>query len=284
MTSRLAALLEDAPEIDPPDPNEDAEIEDPRWLGYWLVAMARETERAAASATAAPPSSLTRDLTELLEQRPQPDPSLGQLLIDAASVARRATITAAYVARSPGPVVALGDDDGVSLALALLGVPDVHAIDLDPRVLGFLEEAAARRDVSLATHRADFFVDRVPKALVHRAAAVITDPFRSLEDAAPFVAFALALLRRDRASWLLYADHEAWSFDHEAAKKMLRDAGLVERTRKPRLHRYPIGRALFPRLSETAEALGVSLEWLDALVEETSAWSDLFVWERPSDG
>jgi hypothetical protein len=55
-------------------------------------------------------------------------------------------------------------------------------------------------------------------------------------------------------------------------------------THKPRLHRYPLHRALFPRLRQTADALGVSFEWLEALVLETSAWSDLFVWERPSDG
>ncbi len=61
---------------------------------------------------------------------------------------------------------------------------------------------------------------------------------------------------------------------------MLRDAGLAEIGRKPRLHRYPLVRALFPRLGDTAEALGVPLEWLEALVDETSAWSDLFIWRR----
>jgi predicted RNA methylase len=284
MTSRLAALLEQAPRIERPDPSDEAEIEDPRWLGYWLVAMARETARAEESADESPPSSLARDLAALLERRPEADPSLGQLLIDPASVARRATVVAAYVAKHPGPVVALGDDDGVSLALALLGLRDVHAVDVDPRVLAFLDQAAASRGVSLETHQADFFADRVPEPLVHRAAAVITDPFRSVEDAAPFVAFALATLRRDAKSWLLYADHEAWSFDHRSAKKMLRDAGLVEVTHKPRLHRYPLRHTLFPRLRETADALGVSSVWLEALALETSAWSDLFVWERPSDG
>ncbi len=283
--SRLAALLEDAPALDAPDPGEDAEIEDPRWLGYWLIEMARETlrdEEAQAQASAAAPSSLTRELEALLADRPAPDPSLGQLLIDPASVARRATVVAAYVARAPGPVVALGDDDGVSLALALLGLDGVHAIDLDARVLDFLAGAAARRGVALTTHRADFFEDRVPEALVHRAAAVVTDPFRSAGDAAPFVAFALSMLRRDRESYLLYADHAAWSFDHGAAMEMLSAAGLSEVTRKPRLHRYPLGRALFPRLAETAKALSVPLSWLESLLRETSAWSDLFVWAGPA--
>jgi len=285
-TGVLDELLKDAPALQIPRPTDDDDVdEDPRWLGYWLVSMAQETRRvvrhSSAPADAPAPSSLVRQLEDALTKRPTPDDTLGQLAIDPASVARRAAVIAAYVARAPGPIVAVGDDDGVSLALALLGLADVHAVDLDPRVLAFLDEAAARFGVSIGTHRADVFEDVVPEALRHRAAGIVTDPFRSAADAAPFIAYGLAMMRKNDRGWLFYCDHPSWSFDHETTHTMIQNAGLASKAHKRALHRYPITRASFPRLAETAQAIDVPVEWLGALVDATAGWSDLHVYERP---
>jgi hypothetical protein len=282
----LEALLADAPRIEKPEPGPDSPdgAEDPRWLGYFLLAMARETLRVAeVSKASEPPSSLVRQLEADLRGRPSPNEAHGQLVIDAVSVARRATLIAAYAAMDPGPIVAIGDDDGVSLALALLGQSPVHVFDVDERVLAFLSETAASRGVEVRAHLADVFEDTVPDALRHRAAAVVTDPFRSAEDAAPFLAFGLSMMRREDKSWLFLCDHADWNFDHVATLAMLvgpAGAGLVEVAHKRALHRYPLEIGLFPHFAEAAEAIGVSIAWLEALLSLTSAWSDLFIFER----
>jgi len=149
------------------------------------------------------------------------------------------------------------------------------------RVLAFLDEAAARFGVSIGTHRADVFEDVVPEALRHRAAGIVTDPFRSAADAAPFIAYGLAMMRKNDRGWLFYCDHPSWSFDHETTHTMIQNAGLASKAHKRALHRYPITRASFPRLAETAQAIDVPVEWLGALVDATAGWSDLHVYERP---
>jgi hypothetical protein len=112
--------------------------------------------------------------------------------------------------------------------------------------------------------------------LRHRCEAVITDPPRSIEEAAPFVAFAAAALRRDAPSWLFACDHPDWSL-RDAVPELLREAGLTLIETRENLHAYPLRADSFPMLDEAAQLLALEPKETRALVERTRAWSHLHV-------
>ena len=65
---------------------------------------------------------------------------------------------------------------------------------------------------------------------------------------------------------------------------MVTAAGTRRIAEKPAVHRYSLAQARFPRLGEAAAAIGVSVTWLERLVALTSAWSNLYVYERAATG
>jgi len=252
----LTALLARAPTIDAAladDPD------DPAGSLAWLLHMAARTR----DAKPAPvdPDAL-RELEALLDARPDRDDALGQLHVDAASCVRRATAI-----RTDGPIVAVGDDDCVTLALRSLGHADACAVDLDERLLSFLGAHGVE------THRADFFDESVPAPLRGRFAAAVTDPFRDLDGGLGFLCFAAACLRPGGALW--WVDDPVWNPEHDAVEAAMAGLGWrVVETRED-AHAYPLSVASFDPTAILG-ALDVEPAWLHALIEATCAWSNLY--------
>ena len=82
-------------------------------------------------------SQLTFDVGAMCDSRPEPDASLEQFLMESEYVAHQAT----YLTRLlPGSLVILGDDDHVSIPVALQDEGrEICVIDVDQRVLASLE-------------------------------------------------------------------------------------------------------------------------------------------------
>ena len=253
--------------------------EDPRFLPWWLLRMAAATYRILQADAPAPDPSAVRRFEALATGRPARDAAHGQLAIDTMSVLRRAEAVREELARvGGGPVLALGDDDALTVALAMEGVPEVHAVDIDPRVLAFLASAGERAGTAIATHRRDIFEEPLGPELARRFAVVVTDPFRSADDGLPFLAWGTAALRRDRPARLLFADHPDWNLEHRVLDDAAPALGLVPVTVRPDLHTYPLSANLFPALPGAAELLDVPVAWLAALADHTLAVSDLHTW------
>jgi predicted methyltransferase len=237
--------------------------------------MARITEARAAAPLPPVGSSLLASLEELLSDRPEELVEHAQLHIDPESCLRRALAIRERL-DDGGPVLAVGDDDGVTVALALLGVGSLYAIDIDPRVLAFVSERARRAGGTVETAVVDVFEDPLPRELRHACEAVITDPPRSIEEAAPFIALGAAALRRDGPAWLFACDHPDWSF-RDAVVELIGDAGLELVETRENLHAYPLDPSAFPLLDAAAPLLGRDETEARALVERTRAWSHLHV-------
>src|SRR5690606_779563 len=130
----------------PARPADEEVAEAPEELLYWLVTMAGHTyERASEPAPPVEPALLAR-LEALLQRRPEPDDAYCQMPIDAASTLRRAQIALSIARASQGgreAIMAIGDDDAVSLALLLLGAENVHVADVDGDLLDFLADSAS---------------------------------------------------------------------------------------------------------------------------------------------
>src|SRR5690606_9235996 len=144
-----------------PEPGADDHA-DVRHALWWLLRMAERSCARALDPQPAPDPELRARFTALLDPRPARDDAHAQLHIDAASTLRRAAKVRAHVAAHPGPVLAVGDDDALTLALALMGVPDLHAVDIDERILEFLASAAASIGSRIEVARVDVEGEPVP--------------------------------------------------------------------------------------------------------------------------
>jgi len=237
--------------------------EDPAVSYDWLLGMARRT-------LDAPPADadphLTEQLSAQLADRPSRDEDLGQLHIDTASCLRRAALV-----RADGPVLAVGDDDGVTLALRLLGQSAVVAADLDERLLAFLGSRGVE------THRANFLEQAVPGVLRSRFASVVTDPFRDLDGGLGFLCFASACVRD--GGDLYWVDDPDWNPEHDAVRSAMAQLGWRVMRVHNNVHAYPLSPENFVP-DALVEGLGLDAEWLDALITHTSAWSNLYQLQR----
>ncbi len=261
-----------------PEPGADDEA-DVRHALFWLLRMAERTYRRAVEPAPAPDAALLARFSQLLEARPPRDEAHAQLHVDPASSLRRAAHVHAHVTQHPGPVLAVGDDDAVTLALALMGVPELFAVDIDERVLAFLSESAARVGSAIEVARVDVLEEPVPAALRKRCAAVITDPIRSLDPSLGFLLFGAAAMRRDAPARMFWADHPDWSFEHGEVVETLARAGLDVVEAHEDEHAYPIDEHTLD-LSRIARELSIDEAWLRALANATCAWSSLYVLER----
>lgn len=246
--------------IDPPGPG--ADPDDPAVSLWFLVTMAERTARA--SPAAVDPALVAR-LEEITSERPGRDEQLGQLHIDAASCLRRARAILDAVGAEDAPLIAIGDDDAVTIALGLLGASDVHAVDLDERLLFFLEA----RGVS--TTRADVLHGEVPQPLRRRFAAAVTDPFRDLDGGLGFLSFAAACVRD--GGDLFWVDHPDWNFEHAEVRETLRALGWDVVESHEDLHAYPLPPGAF---EDVARAYPDHAGSIEALARRTLAWSSLY--------
>lgn len=258
-----AAVVEDA------DP-------DPRELVWWLLAMASSTfRRELAPPPCVEPGFVAR-LGELLAGRPALAAEHAQLHVDVASVARRAMVVKDGLAAAPGPILAVGDDDGVAVALALLGVRELCVVDIDERVLEFSMTAGHAVGADLRVGCVDVFEDPPPRPWRGAFSAVITDPIRSFEPCLAFLAYGASCLRRTGAAGLYWADHPAWNLEVEAVLAELPRLGLSLRTCHPDWHRYPVAAEWLGDLHAKAGEIGAEPAWLAELAAVVSGWSHLY--------
>jgi hypothetical protein len=269
--SRMDAL--GVAEIEAP-PSDEGE-EDPTVFAWWLLRMARTTYARLLAPPEAVDGAVLARFEALLAGRPSREAEHAQLHIDAASALRRAQ---AIDARAPaGRILAVGDDDAVTVALALLERRELAAVDIDPRILAFLREAGREAGVTIETHEIDLFRDPIPPSLRRACVAAVADPIRSGEASLQFLLFGVAGLARTRESRLFFCDHPDWSFEHDDVMDALASAGLDELEVLEDLHRYPLSLDVFPARARTAAAVGIEPAWLDALIAATAAWSHLYV-------
>lgn len=109
---------------------------------------------------------------EVLSRRPPPIVQYDQLYCTPDSTERRAhKIIQAFNERE-GRVLFLGDDDLGSVILAPHFDGEVHVIDLDDRLLRFIEE----QDMGIQTHSFDLIQRGVPASFYESFDAVVLDP------------------------------------------------------------------------------------------------------------
>lgn len=248
---------------------------------YWLLRMAQRTAEAPAESFNPEDKTQVEMLEARLADRPAATAEHGQLLIDAASVYRRAKIARTFLSEPQDEVLCVGDDDGVSVALACMGVRRLRVVDVDARVLGYLREQVESLGASFCGVELDIFESPLPKDFRRRARVAITDPLRSLEACLQFLLTSAAGLMPSSAR-ILWCDDPEWNFDYELVAQAIVGTGFAQEQYFPSLHRYPLRPGDVPDLHAVASEFGLDEGWLQAVAGACSAWSSLTVLKRAS--
>ncbi|GBC81166.1 N(4)-bis(aminopropyl)spermidine synthase [bacterium HR10] len=149
--------------------------------------------------------------------------ALHQLPCTPATTVKRAELIRSY-ATAERRILCLGDDDFVSVALALLLPNEITVLDLDPEVLGLITAAARERQLRITCRRVDLRRP-LPEDLKEAYDIVITDPIYAVPDMLLFLSAAEACLRKAPTSYLFtgcsralagrsWAEIEEWAAAH----------------------------------------------------------------------
>ncbi|MDK2925641.1 MAG: N4-bis(aminopropyl)spermidine synthase [Bacillota bacterium] len=124
---------------------------------------------------------LLRKFKEVSAQRPQPVIEYDQGFVTPETTVSRVALMAGRGDLEGKKLLVLGDDDLVSLATGLSGMPrEVVVLEIDERLLAFINEVAREEHLPVTARRYDFR-DKLPDEYVGHFDTFITDPPETLE-------------------------------------------------------------------------------------------------------
>lgn len=142
-----------------------------------------------------PFQNLAQDFHRLAENRPEASQQFDQGYVTEATTVARIALLYARGDLVGKDILVLGDDDLVSLAAALSGLPRrVVALDVDPRVIEFLRAAARERNLPLEVYQHDLR-EPLPPELLRRFDTFVCDPTESFRGYLAFAQRGISALR-----------------------------------------------------------------------------------------
>jgi S-adenosylmethionine decarboxylase proenzyme len=134
------------------------------------------------------------EFTPLLAQRPPAEATYDQGALTADSVFRRLAMMHAKGDVADKKVLVLGDDDLLSIALALTGLPrEIMVVEIDPRLCEFIERVARAKQLKVQVIQHDAR-EKLPAALRAHFDTFVTDPSETIQGLLLFVEKGLAML------------------------------------------------------------------------------------------
>lgn len=130
----------------------------------------------------------------LLAKRPPAEATYDQGALTAESVFRRLAMMYAKGDVADQKILLLGDDDLLSIALALTGLPrEITVVEIDPRLCAFIEQVAKRKNLNIRVIQQDAR-KRLPNDLRAQFDTFVTDPSETIQGLLLFVEKGLAML------------------------------------------------------------------------------------------
>lgn len=131
----------------------------------------------------------------LIARRPPPEATYDQGALTAESVFRRLALMYAKGDVAGKRILLLGDDDLLSLALALTGLPrEIVVVEIDARLCAFIEHIAATRQLNVRVIQHDAR-EKLPGELRAHFDTFVTDPSETIQGLLLFVEKGLAMLQ-----------------------------------------------------------------------------------------
>lgn len=130
----------------------------------------------------------------LLAKRPPAEATYDQGALTAESVFRRLALMYARGDVADRRILLLGDDDLLSIALALTGLPrEIVVVEIDPRLCEFIRQVATEQKLNLRVFPHDAR-ERLPVGLRAHFDTFVTDPSETIQGLLLFVEKGLAML------------------------------------------------------------------------------------------
>ena len=134
-------------------------------------------------------------LVEVLAARPQPDRHLDHVAATPLTALKRALFLSRQYDLAQSPALMLGDHDMTAVALALLHPElDLAVVDIDDRLLSYIDELNRTQDTRIRTYFADLRVE-LPGSLGGQFDLVFTDPPYSESGVGLFLQRAICALK-----------------------------------------------------------------------------------------
>ncbi|WP_423592234.1 GNAT family N-acetyltransferase [Streptomyces sp. G5(2025)] len=150
-------------------------------------------------------------LTEIMEAGPQADMALDQSRCTAETKVRRVLALLRAGVLPGGSLLLVGDDDMVSLAVAVVGdvlgsplVERLTVVDISPEILGHINRVAADYKINIETVEHDLRLP-IPKELRGQFDVAMTDPPYTPEGARLFLSRAVEGLRPGTANSVFFS-------------------------------------------------------------------------------
>jgi hypothetical protein len=213
-------------------------------------------------------------LSRIVEGAPSLDVTLDQAPCTPETSLRRALLMLQNGALEGQRILLLGDDDSVSIAVALLGrglydgelTQGITVIDADERRLSFIREAAGREQLSIDLVHHDLR-EPLPSELRRAFDVIATDPPYTLEGARLFLARGTEAMTSGGGAACFF------SFAHWPPSQMLAlqavfvELGLAVRAVRPNFNQY-LGAAVLGNLGQLIELVQV-----EPPVSDRPAWT-----------
>jgi len=127
--------------------------------------------------------------------------TLHQLPCTPTTTAKRVELIKKYLTPT-SRILCLGDDDFVSVALALVVPNEITVVDLDPQVTTMIKRLARQQHLRISCQTADIRKP-LPDNLYHFFDVVVTDPIYAVKETLLFLSVAESCLRPSAQSYLL---------------------------------------------------------------------------------
>ena len=166
-------------------------------LEHWGVALSPPVYQLCSQCAVgpAPLTELQKKFAQIAQHRPPPMPELEQGFLTEDSVMRRVAWLDRCGDLLQKEIILLGDDDLLSVALALTGRPaQLVVFEIDARLVDFLNEHAQQANWPLHAYKHDLR-QPLPEEFSGRFDVFITDPLETVEGFLVFVEQGLSALK-----------------------------------------------------------------------------------------
>lgn len=183
---------------------------------------------------------LVQELAALLADRPPTTAEYFQGNIDVESAVAKVCQIDRWDGLDGKVITVVGDDDYVSLALGLTGLPErIIVLEIDERITGFIDRCAQERNLPIETYTYNV-EDPLPAHLVGQSDLFVTEPLETLSGFLAFFSRGAATLKPGGVAYAglttLECSRPKWKRIQEEILKM----GFVITDIKRRFSHYPM--------------------------------------------
>ena len=208
-------------------------------------------------------------LEELLKERPLTTPKYFQGNIDAESAIAKVCQIDAFDGLAGKQITIVGDDDYLSLALALTGLPErIIVLEIDERITEFIQTCARERGLPIDVHVYNV-EDPLPKELVGQSDLFATEPLETVSGFLTFFSRGAATLKPGGVGYAGLTTLECSRLKWKRIQEEILKMGFVLTDVKRRFSHYPME---YPEDEEYVEQIFKALRFKPQPEREDTIW------------